>query len=129
MILWRIAPVADPRDSRWQDRRIWREVIVRAPSAAMARLIAGRLETNPDRPPVGNESPAFRSGFTDEKLYWVARLSTAEAAAVGEGGAYGIVRAVPADALLETPPPSLLPERVEEPAREPVGEPVEKAAE
>ena len=40
MPLWRIHPVVHPSDSRWQGRPIWAEVIVRAETAAMARVIA-----------------------------------------------------------------------------------------
>lgn len=122
MILWRIAPVADPRDTWWQGRRIWREVIVRAPSAAMARRIARRLDVDPDEPPVGNESPYFRSGFADEKLYWVTRLDAADAAALGDGGVGEIVRAIPGAG-----PP--LPEIPTETVEEIPAEPVDKAAE
>lgn len=77
MPLWRIVPVADPTDPRWQGRAIWSEVIVRAASPAQARLVAARLEHDPDAPPVGNESLGFRSGFEDEKLYWVIGLAAA----------------------------------------------------
>lgn len=80
MPLWRIYPVADPRDSRWQGRRIWAEVVVRAESAAMARLIASKLDEPPVRRRLGNEIHCFRSGFEDEKLYWVRRLGAADAA-------------------------------------------------
>lgn len=127
MVLWRIAPAANPRDSWWQGRRIFEEVIVRAPSAAMARRIASRLEANPDEPPVGNESPYFRSGFEDEKLYWVARLGSAEAAHLGAGGPDGIVHVARhagprslgstqprrADTAPEAPPVPTLPEAAE----------------
>lgn len=96
MPLWRLRPATSPRDPRWQGRRIWREVVVGAPTAAMARVIASRLEEDPEAPPVGNESLGFRSGFEDEKLYWAVRLNAAEAAAFGgESGPSGIRRAVP----------------------------------
>lgn len=80
--LWRIRPVAVPGDARWQGRRIWPEVIVRAPSAAMARVVASRLDENPGALPVGNETLCFRSGFEDSKLYWVTPVDAAEAAAL-----------------------------------------------
>ena len=80
MPLWQIRPVASQNDPRWQGRRIWKEVIVQAKSAAFARLIASEL----DKPAVpyrsGNESLCFRSGFEDERLYWVRRLDAADAA-------------------------------------------------
>jgi hypothetical protein len=71
MALWRLSPVAEADDASWQNRRIWLEVVVRANSPADARLIAAKLEIDPCEPPLGNESPSFRSGFLDEKLYRV----------------------------------------------------------
>lgn len=82
---WRITPAAHPDDPRWQDREIWAEVIVEAPSAAFARLRARTLDGEPRRG-VGNESLGPRSGFEDEKLYHVRRCPDDMAAAVaGEG--------------------------------------------
>lgn len=77
MPLWKIEPMAESGDSRWLDHDIWREVIVRAPTAAMARVIAGELERRQmaGSPPVGNESLSFRSGFDDEKLYRVTEIA------------------------------------------------------
>lgn len=80
MPLWRIRPVVHPSDSRWQERRVWAEVIVRAPSAAFARLAASKLDEPPKRRRLGNETHCFRSGFEDEKLYWVRQVSSEEAA-------------------------------------------------
>ena len=96
MSFWKIRPVAEPHDSRWQNHPIWKEVIVQADTAALARLVAARLEHDPDEPPTGNESPTFRSAFQDEKLYWVVELGPEEAAAVSEAvGGNGIIRALP----------------------------------
>lgn len=81
MPLWSFQPVACPCDSRWQGRRIWQEVVVRAPNAAFARLTARQLDEPPVRRRLGNETHCFRSGFEDEKLYWVRRLGSAEASA------------------------------------------------
>lgn len=75
MALWRIVPAADPDDPRWLDHPIWSEVIVRADGAAAARLAASELELDPAAPPSGNEWPSRRSGFEDEKLYWVQEIS------------------------------------------------------
>lgn len=72
--LWRIRPVADPTDPRWLDHPIWSEVIVRAASAAEARRAAAAAD---DAEPAAEG----RSGFDDEKLYWVRRVDEAEAAA------------------------------------------------
>mgnify|MGYP003146333748 CR=1 FL=1 len=75
MPLWKIVPAASLDDPRWLDRRPWREVLVRAQTASMARLTASGL----DRPPeadigVGNETDGFASAFDDEKLYWVTEV-------------------------------------------------------
>ena len=80
MALWRLSPIAEIHDAWWQDRRIWREVIVRAGSAAQARLVAAELEANPGEPLSGNESPSFKSGFLDEKLYRVDRAGDGDGA-------------------------------------------------
>ena len=78
MALWRLTPIAEGRDARWQGRPIWRRVIVRAASAAEARLTAAALEVDPAEPLSGNESPTFRSGFLDEKLYRADREGEAQ---------------------------------------------------
>lgn len=76
MTLWRIEPCAVATDSRWMDFPIWADVVVRAPSAAQARLVAAGMEAQrlDDHTPVGNETLEFRSGFEDEKLYQVRQL-------------------------------------------------------
>ena len=91
MPLWKIVPAADLDDPRWLDRRPWLEVMVRAESAAMARVAASGL----DRPPepevgVGNETVGFSSAFDDEKLYWVTQVDAAAS------GPTEIVSATPA---------------------------------
>jgi hypothetical protein len=80
MSLWMIEPIAASGDSRWLDFPHWAEVAVRAPTAAQARLVAGEMEKRllADATPVGNESHSFRSGFEDEKLYWVRQMSPEE---------------------------------------------------
>lgn len=72
-------PAASPDDPRWQDRTIWSEVIVDAPTAAFARLYAAEWALQDMDGQVGNESPSPKSGFEDEKLYWVRRVPTEEA--------------------------------------------------
>lgn len=69
--LWLIEPSATPVDSRWQDRAIWRLVVVAAPSATFARLVAEEWALPRPKPPIGNESDSPCAGFTDEKLYQV----------------------------------------------------------
>lgn len=80
MLVWRIHPAADPGDSRWQDRRIWAEIIVRADSPALALRAAAKFDRPPGSPQQGNESLSLESGFDDEKLYWVQALGPAETA-------------------------------------------------
>lgn len=80
MTLWRIHPAADPGDSRWQDRRIWAEIIVRADGSALALRAASKFDRPPGSPQQGNESGSLEPGFDDEKLYWVEQLDPAEAA-------------------------------------------------
>lgn len=92
MPLWRFVPVADRHDSRWQDRRIWRDVVVRAPSAAMARVLAAQAEERNSNGRIGNESRADCSGFADSALYWVQRLPKEEAEKYGgENSPDGVV--------------------------------------
>jgi len=92
MPLWRFVPVADPHDSHWQDRRIWHGVVVRAPSAAMARVLADAAEERRVYGAVGNETKSFRGGFSDPNLYWVERVPTAETDALGgSAGPPGVV--------------------------------------
>jgi hypothetical protein len=69
--LWLIEPSAAPDDSRWQDRPIWRSVIVAAPSATFARLVAEQWAKADIKSQIGNESDSFYAGFNDEKLYQV----------------------------------------------------------
>lgn len=79
--MWMIYRVASPEDARWQGRPLWERVVVDARSPAMARLLAAELERPAEGQRMGNESLCFRSGFEDEKLYWVRPLRAAEAAA------------------------------------------------
>jgi uncharacterized Zn-finger protein len=94
--LWRLRPVSAPADARWQGRRIWAEVVVRAASAAMARhLAAGWSRARPRR--IGNETPAGGSGLEDFGLYSVSRLDPADEASEGRAEAQaGVIRAAPA---------------------------------
>src|SRR3546814_14732699 len=80
MPLWKIYPVAGLQDPRWEGRCIWKDVVVRAPSAAMARLVAAAMERDLDIRIRGDERLCFRSGFQDEKIYWVSRINAEDAA-------------------------------------------------
>ena len=95
MRIWKIIPVATERDPHWQDRRIWREVIVRAETASLARLLAAKLDQDGDSAGMGNETPGTRSGFDDEKLYWVTELDTGAVSPADLNGPPGVLRAEP----------------------------------
>jgi len=102
MPLWKFVPAARRSDPRWQDREPWYEVVVRAETAAMARVTASGLDRPRGPDHVGNESIGFRSAFDDEKLYWVERIDAREfdaarsgpLAGIGESGPPEIVRAI-----------------------------------
>ena len=95
MPFWRIYPVAHRSDARWQGRKIWKEVVVRASSAAMARVIACELDRPAQPHRKGNESHCFRSGFEDARLYWVQRIDQTDC---GNGReAEGVIQAVMED--------------------------------
>ncbi|WP_026987537.1 hypothetical protein [Fodinicurvata fenggangensis] len=77
--MWMIYPVTWPEDSRWQGRTIWDHVVVRAPTASMARVQAAKLDRPRAPHGLGNETHCFRSGLEDERLYWVRHLTDDEA--------------------------------------------------
>lgn len=108
MALWRVIPVAHAGDGRWQDHPIWQEVVVRAPSATMARMIAAQMEARrvieAADGQAGNESPSDSSALHDEKLYRVEDLSHHPEA--GEYGPEGVI-----SATLLKPGPYLEPEK------------------
>jgi hypothetical protein len=100
MRLWMIEPVAGRADTRWLDHPPWAEVVVRAQTAAQARLAAAEMEAGlvADSTPVGNESLEFRSGFEDEKLYRVRPLDPREVPDVSPQGPQEVLRATRAPA-------------------------------
>jgi len=61
MPLWRIQPVPDPEDGRRLDHTVWRKVVVRAPTAAVARHAAARMASATGGPPAGTEMPSAAS--------------------------------------------------------------------
>jgi hypothetical protein len=75
MALWIFRPVAAAHDPRWQGRRQYDRVVVRARSPAFARIVARTLDTPDKASESGQQDPHLGSGFTDEKLYHVARYS------------------------------------------------------
>jgi len=74
MPIWRITPAPRNLESARQDYGRWSEVIVRASSAARARIVAA-TELADLTHPVANESAASGGGLQDEKLYHVARIA------------------------------------------------------
>ena len=96
MPLWKLTPAASADDPRWQDRTIWSEAIVEAPTAAFARQFAADWELPKKLPQVGNESPSPVSGFQDEKLYWARRVPDEEARQISRAanGVGPVLRAV-----------------------------------
>lgn len=78
MAYWRFQPVARPEDRRWQGRCVRRGVIVKAPTPGLAILHASAIDRPSPLPKVGNETLCYRSGFEDEKLYHLRRISAAE---------------------------------------------------
>lgn len=94
MTLWAIVAVAGKDDPRWLDYPAWDELVVRAPTAAAARLVAAEFERRhaPDDA-IGNESPACSSGVADDKLYQVRRLDPAAAPELVPEGPDEVVRA------------------------------------
>jgi hypothetical protein len=73
MPLWRIFPVPRDLESAQLGYGRWSEVIVRAETAAQARLLAA-AELDDRSRVTGNESAAGYAGLEDEKLYHAARL-------------------------------------------------------
>ena len=96
MTIWKIERNADTDDPRWLGQPIWSEVVVRAPTASLARIEAEKMQYREtgDIAPLGNETHPFQSGFADEKLYTVRRLSRAEAAGWHHDGPDAVLRAV-----------------------------------
>ncbi len=95
--LWRITPLAAPDDPYWQDRPIWLSVVVRAATAAEARVMAERLARDRLDPAGDLERADLGGGFDSEKLYRVTALEGPDAAEWGDGEP-GILRAVRAEA-------------------------------
>lgn len=101
MGLWIIEPVRAADDPAWQGRPQWERVLVRAHTAAEARLAAERLETEAEHaaeaagagtPPA--EQPGGRaSGFSNETLYHVRPVEA--------DGAEPMAATVPEGAILE----------------------------
>lgn len=96
MTLWRLTPAARLDDPRWLSHSVWADVVVRAPTSGAAIVMADRmaLEDAGGDAPMGNESLTFESGFKDEKLYAVRRLSPSAEPALSPEGPPEVLRAV-----------------------------------
>jgi hypothetical protein len=84
--LWKLEPKARPDDPRWQDYPIWRQVIVRASTAAEARALAAELEVTPEGTS-GNESISHGSRLADEKMYSCVQIDPEDVGSPPEGEA------------------------------------------
>jgi hypothetical protein len=87
--IFRLVPVADRRDPRWDLAPYQGEVIVRARSPADARLVAAGAEI--DFPDVGAKpgdgvKTDFASAFRDDKLYHVVADRSGDFRHEGERG-------------------------------------------
>lgn len=74
LALYRLEPVAEPEDPRWQGTRDPATLIVRARSPGDARLVAAESERDfleTDAKPSHGASTRFASLFFDDKLYSV----------------------------------------------------------
>lgn len=69
MRLWELTPVARPDDPTWQGRPQFDRVLVRAETAAEARVVASGLDTPESAPEFGDQHPRLKSGLMTEKLY------------------------------------------------------------
>ncbi len=83
MGLWVFTPAAAANDPRWQGRKQFDRVVVRAPSPAFARLVARTLDTPDKALEYGQQDPHLGSGFKDELLYHVAPYPGSEDSGAG----------------------------------------------
>lgn len=96
MPVWRIVPAPRDTGSGWLGYERWMEVVVRADSAARARVVAAdQLGDRSD--PVGNESAAGYAALEDEKRYHVLRMEDGAVDTERAGGAEGVLSAVQAE--------------------------------
>ena len=75
MPIWRIVPVVSENDAAWLDYGRWTEVVVRATTAARARVVAA-AELHDRSRRTGDETSAGYAGLEDPKLYHVVRLTS-----------------------------------------------------
>lgn len=93
MPIWRIEPVADAGDPIWQEGPRWERVLVRAPTAALARVIAEQLDAPASARPGGRLDELYgKSRFAIEKAYRVVR---ADGTRHPETGPHEVLEVVP----------------------------------
>jgi|GEM_PF-5722988 len=75
--IWVVEPTATLDDSRWQGRRVWRHIVVRAENAGLAILTAEKfaLEHSGHDGHPGNETPSPVAGPADAKLYKIGEIN------------------------------------------------------
>lgn len=94
MALWLFTPVAAPDDPRWLNHPRFSRIVVRADTAALARLAATEWELPTDTEAVGNESHGNIAGAMDEKLYSVSPLPAEESEGLEPDGAPAVLQSV-----------------------------------
>ncbi|UXN62327.1 hypothetical protein [Phyllobacterium zundukense] len=84
--IFRLLPIADEADPRWDNADNQGEVIVRARSAADARVVAAEAEDDfldMDVAPADGDTTRTFSAFRDDKLYTVVEDTTDRHPAIG----------------------------------------------
>lgn len=92
MPIWRIFPAPRSREAALLDYGHWAEILVRAGTAAEARVVAA-AELGDRSRPIANESAAGYSGIEDEKLYHVIRIAEPMADFAGDTRRTGVLKA------------------------------------
>lgn len=92
--LWRLTPAAELDDPRWLDHRPIPEVLVRARTAAEARVLASETSQSNSAGAVGNESANNHSRLLDEKLYRVDRADASAAAGMTDDAGDDVARVI-----------------------------------
>lgn len=93
--LYRLVPVAAVNDPNWENADYQGEVVVRAFSAADARVVAAQAEldfTEIDALPAEGNSTRNASAFRNERLYTVVEMS--ERQGLAADGPRGVVEGV-----------------------------------
>lgn len=92
MPIWRITPAPRSLDAALLDYGHWASILVRAETAAEARLVAA-TELGDRSRPIANESAAGYCAIEDEKLYHVVRVMAPMPEFRGDRRRTGVLRA------------------------------------